>query len=191
MSKRVLDARLKELEAITYRARYFGGMMLLSTGVPAAVSVLTLLSFSWLQGGNLTASIAFTSLSLFGLLREAIISATYLLSTYQRARVSFERIASFLDQGEELDASSRTSEGEEIRFEDAKLQWSEGASDFTLQVDKLTIPTGKLTVIAGPVGSGKSALCMALLGELKLVSGSVKLPPQSSIACVEYSSGSH
>jgi ATP-binding cassette subfamily C (CFTR/MRP) protein 10 len=44
----------------------------------------------------------------------------------------------------------------------------------------LTIPEGSLVAIIGPVGVGKSSLLAAILGEMELVSGNVRL--EGSIA---------
>lgn len=38
----------------------------------------------------------------------------------------------------------------------------------------VTFPAGKLTAIVGPVGSGKSSLCNAILGEMNAVDGIVR-----------------
>ncbi|KAI9142973.1 P-loop containing nucleoside triphosphate hydrolase protein [Paraphysoderma sedebokerense] len=46
----------------------------------------------------------------------------------------------------------------------------------------LSIPRHKLTTIVGAVGSGKSSLCSALLGELELVSGTFKLNCRGHVA---------
>lgn len=48
------------------------GMMFLSTGIPAVVTLSTFGSFVFIQKQTLTASTAFTAMSLFGLLREAV-----------------------------------------------------------------------------------------------------------------------
>jgi ABC-type cobalamin/Fe3+-siderophores transport system ATPase subunit len=40
----------------------------------------------------------------------------------------------------------------------------------------ITFPVGKLSIICGPTGSGKTSLLMALLGELECISGRVFLP---------------
>lgn len=172
MKGRVTEARTNELSAIKDRAKVFAGMMFLSTGVPAFVTLFTFLAYTYGQGKTLTASTAFTSLSLFGLLREAVISSTYLTSAFIRARVSLRRISSFVTDTEELDEQPRHFEGDSIRMHDAKFQWSQSSTedDFILSVKKLEIPIGKITVIAGAVGSGKTALLMAMLGEMHLVS---------------------
>jgi ATP-binding cassette subfamily C (CFTR/MRP) protein 1 len=44
----------------------------------------------------------------------------------------------------------------------------------------LTIPEGSLVATIGPVGVGKSSLLSAILGEMELVSGNVRL--EGSIA---------
>lgn len=130
-------------------------------------------------------------MSLFGLLREAIISATYLLSAWMRAKVSLDRITGFLTETEDLDdepvktadqpqregqdAAVVIEAGTELRFS----KYREGG--FTLRLNggdqqtPLIIPRGKTTVVAGDVGSGKSAFLLAVLGELHLAKGSIEL----------------
>ncbi|GAA5941205.1 uncharacterized protein JCM15063_006399 [Sporobolomyces koalae] len=184
--KRISAARSLELSKITKRAKIYSGMMFLSTGIPASVTLATFGCYVFVQKESLTASTAFTAMSLFSLLREAVISATRLLSAFMRANVSLGRINSFIQETEQLDdqpvtfSSSKETNRDEanlsIKISDASFRFSRyGSSGFTLQIKELSIPNGSTTIIAGDVGSGKSALLLALLGELNVRSGTVKI----------------
>ncbi|XP_071784449.1 ATP-binding cassette sub-family C member 8-like isoform X1 [Asterias amurensis] len=52
--------------------------------------------------------------------------------------------------------------------------WDESANTPTLRDIDLDIPKGKLTMVIGQVGSGKSSLLSAILGEMTTVSGGVQ-----------------
>lgn len=77
-----------------------------------------------------------------------------------------------------LNASSIASDVA-VTFQNATYNWSSASQtpDVLLNIN-LNIRKGKLTCVVGPVGSGKSSLLNAILGELKLVHGSaaVNLP---------------
>lgn len=87
-----------------------------------------------------------------------------------------QRIQTFLDEPEVPDwASSLKGESQpnpentdpEIGFDNATFEWTTpttSPSRFTLGPLDLRFPIGKLTLVSGPTGSGKSALLAALLG---------------------------
>jgi ATP-binding cassette subfamily C (CFTR/MRP) protein 1 len=56
-------------------------------------------------------------------------------------------------------------------IQNGSFGWSPGK--FVLHDIDLAIPTSQLTMIIGPVGSGKSTLCKTLLGEIPVVQGKV------------------
>ncbi|KAG0258846.1 hypothetical protein BG011_003028 [Mortierella polycephala] len=62
------------------------------------------------------------------------------------------------------------------------------AGAFMLKDITLNFPVGKLSLICGSTGSGKTSLLMALLREMDLVSGNVNLPPVTSKA-IQLSTG--
>ncbi|XP_058450018.1 ATP-binding cassette sub-family C member Sur isoform X2 [Malaya genurostris] len=78
-----------------------------------------------------------------------------------------------------------------ICVRDARFQWD--CNDSTdridtsravLKIDSLSIPKGKLTIIVGRSGSGKSSLLAALLKEINHLSGEVKWNNCSTVAYV-------
>lgn len=132
------------------------------------------------------------------------VSATFLLSAFMRAGVSLERIRDFLDNTEELDdeprrfsraAEQKTGSKDKpdaaiVVAAKSKFRFSRyNSSAFTLHLcndqtqkgadsgtkSDLVFPRGKTTLVAGDVGSGKSALLLALLGELHVSSGGVEI----------------
>ncbi|KAH8903585.1 P-loop containing nucleoside triphosphate hydrolase protein [Coniochaeta sp. PMI_546] len=58
-----------------------------------------------------------------------------------------------------------------IRIERGSFGWSDGI--FNLKDVTATIPSSSLTIVVGPIASGKSTLCKALLGETPLSQGKV------------------
>ncbi len=65
------------------------------------------------------------------------------------------------------------SDSDAICVEDGSFGWD--VDKKLLSSIQLKIPRGKLTVIVGPVGCGKSILLKSLLGEVPVLSGTVKL----------------
>lgn len=112
--KRINDARSLELEKIKKRAKIYScvpfasvashnrktdcfecrGMMFLSTGIPASVTLATFGVYVFVQKESLTASTAFTAMSLFSLLREAVSKLASPLRFNRESSADFYRLQS-------------------------------------------------------------------------------------------------
>ncbi len=61
-----------------------------------------------------------------------------------------------------------------VTIQNGDFSWEEDRHDHTLNDISTRVPKGKLTVIVGTIGSGKSSLISALLGEMKAIRGEVQ-----------------
>lgn len=59
-----------------------------------------------------------------------------------------------------------------VSFKNAALTWGK-SNDMLLEIDDLDIPAGKLIMVVGATGSGKSSLLSAILGEMYLERGDI------------------
>ncbi|KAK0726480.1 P-loop containing nucleoside triphosphate hydrolase protein [Apiosordaria backusii] len=193
--QKIGDQRVAELRVL--RARY----MLWSTsatiwyGLPLLITFSSFFCYTIIGGKSLTPSLTFTSLSLFNLLKSPIDDLISIIGRVQGSLVAVGRVQSFLDE-EETEKyqvlSSPTGRQVEIGFEHATLSWpgqseatdlsstdgktTESPKSFTLKNLDLKFKVGKLNIVIGATGSGKSSLLYALLGEMPLVSGNVRMP---------------
>lgn len=71
---------------------------------------------------------------------------------------------------------SSTSSKIAISLKDATFGYTSGG-DYVLDSISCTIPYGSLTMIIGPIGSGKSSFLKAMLNELDLQSGEMEIKP--------------
>ncbi|GLE01066.1 hypothetical protein PINS_up009879 [Pythium insidiosum] len=127
-----------------------------------------------LLGNTLDLATAFVVLALTNACRMPFtIFATASLFVSE-AITSIKRIGKFLVAEEVHD---NTVDGDQIilqptiSFEHADFQWSTEATEPILRDLTLTIQPGSLTVIVGAVGSGKSSLINAMLGEMLQTQG--------------------
>eukprot|EP00301_Raphidiophrys_heterophryoidea_P005475 c12292_g1_i1.p1 GENE.c12292_g1_i1~~c12292_g1_i1.p1 ORF type:complete len:1600 (+),score=427.88 c12292_g1_i1:315-4802(+) len=153
--------------------------------VPVLVTVLTLTVYSFV-GNELTASVAFTSLTLFSVLRNPLFVLPDLIISIANTQVSLVRLEKCLlpRDGDEIESRSNITADcnadDEIAIrlgEDAKFSWDSDNANPTLSHVPLEIKRGSLVAVVGATGSGKSSLLNAILGEMPRV-----FPAQSSSA---------
>lgn len=72
-----------------------------------------------------------------------------------------------------------------ISVKNVTARWDKENSEETLENVNLLVQPGTLAAIIGPVGSGKSSLLQAILGELKIDSGSIDVNGVVSYASQE------
>ncbi|KAK1277387.1 ABC transporter C family member 2 [Acorus gramineus] len=156
--------------------------------IPVFVTVISFGMYS-LLGGELTPAKAFTSLSLFAVLRFPLFMFPNLITQVVNANVSLKRLEElFLTEERVLLPNPPLDRGlPAISINNGNFSWDSKADKPTLSNVNLDIDVGSLVAVVGSTGEGKTSLISAMLGELPpladstvVVRGTVAYVPQVS-----------
>ncbi|CAF4939985.1 unnamed protein product, partial [Rotaria sp. Silwood1] len=179
MEQRVREARRRELLNI-YKASC---LRALNTALSfAALPLISLATFggSWLMGRTLLPENIFTTLAFFVMVRVPVtVGMPQAIEKFSEARVSARRIDQFMQLNilsNKREKMENENEDYAIIMEDASFSWNDTPS---LIAVNLKIRSGNLVGVKGAIGSGKSTLLAAILSEINLVSGQLRLKVNS------------
>lgn len=187
--KLVDEKRSAELKALRGKYVIWAFAVAVWNTVPVLITFFSFLVYTLVEKKPLYPSVAFTAISLFSLLRVPLDQLGDMIAHVQESVVSVNRVEEFLDEEEtekyeQLRHENVDGEGNEmIGFKDSTFTWGgkdtvaeDGTSAFRLMDIDIKFSIGNLNIIAGPTGSGKTSLLMALLGEMTKIKGEVFLP---------------
>ncbi|XP_025753410.1 canalicular multispecific organic anion transporter 1 [Oreochromis niloticus] len=182
--KQVEDIRGEELKVMKKFAYLTSVSTFIFSSAPALVSLATFAVFVSVSKDNvLTAEKAFTSISLFNILRFPLAMLPMLIASIVQTAVSKKRLEKFL-AGEDIDSDivrQDPSFNTAVSVCDGSFAWEKDAKPLLKDVN-LDIKPGQLVAVVGAVGSGKSSLMSALLGEMYSTKGFINI--QGSLAFV-------
>ncbi|KAJ2745009.1 hypothetical protein GGI20_002502 [Coemansia sp. BCRC 34301] len=168
-------------------ARY--GLMSLALHSPVFASIVTF-AILVATGGKLKTGPVFAVIGIFNAMSVPLSWLPGALTETRNSAVPLQRIAQALLE-EELDPATpcQPTLDVAIRLDRAHFAWKYNApllrpdtGWFSLEAINLEIPHGSLVAIVGAVGSGKSSLVSALVGDMKRVSGSMEFGGSLSYA---------
>ncbi|CAL5183715.1 unnamed protein product [Lathyrus oleraceus] len=156
--------------------------------IPVFVTVISFGVFT-LLGGDLTPARAFTSLSLFAVLRFPLFMLPNIITQVVNANVSLKRLEELLLAEERILLPNPPLEPglPAISIKNGNFSWDAKVERPTLSNINLDIPVGSLVAVVGSTGEGKTSLISAMLGELPpivdstvVMRGTVAYVPQVS-----------
>ncbi|XP_028090855.1 ABC transporter C family member 2-like [Camellia sinensis] len=156
--------------------------------IPVIVIVISFGMFT-LLGGDLTPARAFTSLSLFAVLRFPLFMLPSIITQVVNANVSLKRLEELLLAEERILLPNPPIELglPAISVKDGYFSWDSKAENPTLSNINLDIAMGSLVAVVGSTGEGKTSLVSTMLGELPpvadasvVIRGTVAYVPQVS-----------
>ncbi|KAF0692848.1 hypothetical protein As57867_016063, partial [Aphanomyces stellatus] len=141
---------------------------------PLFVSMTSFAVYTMVLNQTLTATKVFTSLALFRLLQDPLRELPNNVTAIVEARIALARILKFLNQPDQPacktpDTISATSTM--VVIQNGSFAWGTDKQTPILTNISLTISRGDLVVVHGKVGSGKSSLCHAIMGEMTQTQG--------------------
>ncbi|OAX78566.1 hypothetical protein ACJ72_07125 [Emergomyces africanus] len=198
----VNEKRKAELKILRQRYILWACAATVWYGTPILIALVSFFLYTVVEGKKLVPSVAFPALSTFSLLRIPLDQMADMIAHVQESKASIARVEQFLNEEETEKYSQLRVVNEErsdapsrIALENATLSWGstlanpktgspsqgdDSGESFRLINMDVSFRIGELNVIAGPTGSGKTSMLMALLGEMTLLEGSVYLPGGTS-----------
>jgi len=183
---RVQEVREREIHNLRLQSYLNSGMELAFQSSPFLVSLATFGAYTLLEPNEtLDAQKVFVSMALFNILKVPVIDLPRFISQIATSRISLKRINKFLN-AEEKDPhavnwiqSTVPSEiskypAAAVTITNGKFTWAEDDCS-TLENINVSILKGQLVAVVGTVGSGKSSLLSAILGEIKRVEGKLEV----------------
>ncbi|XP_033248599.1 multidrug resistance-associated protein 1 isoform X5 [Drosophila miranda] len=171
--KQVLDIRDKEIATLRSTAYLNASTSFLWSCAPFLVSLVTFATYVLIDENNvLDATKTFVSLSLFNILRFPLTMLPMLITNLVQTQVSVKRINKFLNS-EELDPNSvlhDSSKPHPMSIENGEFSWGD---EITLRNINIEVRKSNLVALVGTVGSGKSSVVQAFLGEMEKLAGVV------------------
>ncbi|XP_017108722.1 multidrug resistance-associated protein 1 isoform X4 [Drosophila bipectinata] len=171
--KQVLDIRDKEIATLRSTAYLNASTSFLWSCAPFLVSLVTFATYVLIDENNvLDATKTFVSLSLFNILRFPLTMLPMLITNLVQTQVSVNRINKFLNS-EELDPNSvlhDPSKPHPMSIENGEFSWGD---EITLRNINIEVHKSSLVALVGTVGSGKSSVVQAFLGEMEKLAGVV------------------
>uniref|UniRef100_A0AC11APY1 Uncharacterized protein n=1 Tax=Ovis aries TaxID=9940 RepID=A0AC11APY1_SHEEP len=174
--KKIIEIREKELEVQKSAGYLTVFSMLTLTCIPFLVSLATFGVYFLLDEGNiLTATKVFTSMSLFNILRLPLFDLPMVISAVVQTRISLVHLEDFLNTEELLPHSIEANYigDHAIGFINASFSWDKTGTPVLKDLN-IRIPEGALVAVVGQVGSGKSSVLSAILGEMEKLKGVVQ-----------------
>ncbi|GMH31056.1 hypothetical protein Nepgr_032899 [Nepenthes gracilis] len=184
--------QLKVQSVRTEELSWFRSAQLLSAcntfllnSIPVLVTVVSFGVFS-LLGGDLTPARAFTSLSLFAVLRFPLFMLPNIITQVVNANVSLKRLEELLLADERILLPNPPLEPglPAISIKHGNFSWDPKMEKPTLSNVNLNIPTGSLVAIVGSTGAGKTSLISAMLGELPPLSSDTSVTIRGTVSYV-------
>ncbi|VEN46621.1 unnamed protein product, partial [Callosobruchus maculatus] len=173
MEEMIQKVRQKEIVTLKQSAYLNAATSFIWTGAPFLVSLVTFATYACVNTHEvLDAQKAYVSISLFNIIRGPLGMLPMMISNYVQAYISTKRINDFLN-AEELDPNNVTHEPNKeapLIIENGTFSWGE---EPILRDINIRCERNSLVAIVGSVGSGKSSLISALLGEMYKLSGKV------------------
>ncbi|CAE6385646.1 unnamed protein product [Rhizoctonia solani] len=153
--------------------------------LPMIVMMITFACHTLVFKQTLDASMVFSSIGVFELLRNQLHFLFSEITIAIQAKVSLDRVDDFLKNAELLDSYARNNDSSSLEptlpqpsaigFRNATFTWAKrltstptaSTRNFKLVIDQeLLFHRGKINMVVGPTGCGKTSLLLALLGEM-------------------------
>ncbi|KAI8865588.1 hypothetical protein GQ42DRAFT_129301, partial [Ramicandelaber brevisporus] len=204
--ERIREVREKQLEYL--RLMYYAWRAVFTSvgTVPLLIILSSFGTHTYVLGNTLTADQAFTYSSVILMVRQVCDYFPGYVREVIGALSSLRRIERFLAQPDiealedrvraDLADSGDGNGATAVAFVDASFEWQTvnagllgaatnsktagrgKARHFRLRNINLAFPAGKLSIIGGPTGCGKTSVLLALLGEMRHTGGSISIPVQ-------------